>query len=349
MHHRRIISSTHFLGAFRTILKEIEDIRAGLWDKKIESQVTGKVLLDEDKGEDDTEIPNIIEKTGATPSQSTDEIFDGSELSGVTESVESASSFSLPKVGRYAISCTKCHVLTRSQDDLVVSSTNEEHVLSQTTIAPPADIPERSLTPRGNTKSLSPPLPADVIEQLVAETSQDDEMPPAAETAQSPPASGSHMAVNDANVAIPINEDEDVDMESPSGKNEEQKEEKTLQTEISPEVGEPESVDQHTGYIQEEEEDEEGPDKVEDITEEISGKEQEDLVDTESEGDVALRPQPSEQEEQEDSERAQTPAIVIPVSDGDAAANDGHSSGSEEEPREPARRTSIHIEFFTMT
>ena len=106
-------------------------------------------------------------------------------------------------------------------------------------------------------------------------------------------------------------------------------------------MGGPESIDQHTGHKQEEEEEEEEePNKGEDIMEEIPGKEQEDLVDTESEGDVASQPQPSEQEEREDSERAQTPAIVIPVSDGDAAANDGHSSGSEEEPREPTRRTS---------
>lgn len=260
----------------------------------------------------------------------------------MTESVESASSTSLLKVRGYAIAHAEYHVLIHAQDEVVVSSTNEEQDLSQSTVASPADVPERSLTPQGNTKSPSPTLLSDVIdviEQLVATTSQDDEMPLAAETVHSPLASESHTTLSDANVSMPINED--VDMESP-GKNEEQKKEQTPEIEISPDVEEgPGSVDQRTGQRQEEEEEEEeGANQDEDIKEEISHEQQEDLsVEIESEGDVDSRPQPSEQEEeQEQSERAQTPAIEIPVSDADAPANEGHSSGSEEEPREPTRR-----------
>jgi hypothetical protein len=90
-------------------LKEIEDIQAGLWDKKIQAELSGEP-------ETLTELPKEENLEKAQPS---DEVFDGSELSGVSESAESSSSSQM-KV---------CFILTSEPRNVVLICFRMKHIL----------------------------------------------------------------------------------------------------------------------------------------------------------------------------------------------------------------------------
>ncbi|TFK43493.1 hypothetical protein BDQ12DRAFT_662147 [Crucibulum laeve] len=62
---------------FKSIVAEIEDIRSGLWDDKLKAKITGVPLPEQEPAE----------KSTLTPSA---EVFDGSDLSGVTDSSSSS-------------------------------------------------------------------------------------------------------------------------------------------------------------------------------------------------------------------------------------------------------------------
>ncbi|KAJ3515118.1 hypothetical protein NLJ89_g1960 [Agrocybe chaxingu] len=67
---------------FKTILKEIEDIRAGFWDKDGQAKAPTETTL---------ELEASDQKADTSADQPMDDTFGGSDLSGVTESVESSS------------------------------------------------------------------------------------------------------------------------------------------------------------------------------------------------------------------------------------------------------------------
>ncbi|KAF8165307.1 hypothetical protein B0H34DRAFT_688675 [Crassisporium funariophilum] len=68
---------------FKHVLKEIEEIRAGLWDKETEAELTSEAPTGHESPK------HLLELNTDKPS---DEVFGGSDLSGVTESAESGSS-----------------------------------------------------------------------------------------------------------------------------------------------------------------------------------------------------------------------------------------------------------------
>ncbi|CAA7259802.1 unnamed protein product [Cyclocybe aegerita] len=138
---------------FKTILKEIEDIRAGLWDKAGQARTSKET----------TPEPETSDQKDTSADQPMDDTFGGSDLSGVTESVESSSS---PQ--------------TKHQDRLgpVDSSTPE--------IEPSAPTEVPGLDTETVPQALSPTPTADIVEEPVELVAEVEKLEEVVETSNEP-------------------------------------------------------------------------------------------------------------------------------------------------------------------
>ncbi|KAF5363793.1 hypothetical protein D9756_000418 [Leucocoprinus leucothites] len=119
--HRLILAEEH---AFRTILKEIEDIKTGKWDEQLQSKVTGQASTNQESALADT-LPTASAETGG------DEAFSGSDLSGVTET----SSPSQTREGSETPTLARLgdDTPTKPQTEQEPPQTTEDEVKKQTT------------------------------------------------------------------------------------------------------------------------------------------------------------------------------------------------------------------------
>ncbi|KAF9485329.1 Bromodomain-containing protein [Pholiota conissans] len=288
---------------FKVILKEIDDIRAGHWDKTIKAKLSGQP---------DTSIEPSKED-GLDKTQPLNENFDGSELSRVTDSADSFSPSSQLKDETNVLNSTAAQ--NESQEVKIPTM-----VLEQEVHQVPADSTLSSLVETA---------------EVSAETiTQDEHMPSTAETISkhdsSPTSEGDNTAASLPDSSVKeVHHEDDIHMEDQTSPNGQQ-----LADESVPEPTE------HREIQKQEEEEEINKEDLDREEEEVSQGQSEGVdmeINRANEENQNSCETSAQAQGVEGLNRDHTPAIEAAISEVEPAEEP--SSSSEEEPIVPARRS----------
>ncbi|PPQ94039.1 hypothetical protein CVT25_009887 [Psilocybe cyanescens] len=333
---------------FKTVLKEIEDIRAGLWDKQDPDSKTK------------TRAESPAQPQSSPPqTQITDEIFSGSDLSGVTESADSAPSHSQPEnetsgspiQAHQDVQMEDTTPSTAKSDNLEKQTVDKARSRSPTLQHQAKDIPDEAaeeitITPNSDQAATETTPTTEII-------SKSDRPSPSITTKEecaSAETLDKHDQLEDHKLMEVTRAVEDEDMSSHSEcvvQRQEEEEEEVTQEEKNEEEEEEASQGREESEMAEERpkyQNEKDEDNVSQKEEEITGP-PEDAVIVDTDQNVEEEPSSpkSVQDNEADSDLEPEP-LHFPVaetidSEVDPTPDDGQSSEMEE-PVAPARRSS---------